>query len=79
MRDDEARDTMSMQSGPAQRKRATSRPGVGSFYADSAVTLHSSHWQLLTIQVCSTAEHQARSRPNVCLLFHGRRAPLLAS
>lgn len=35
---------------PAQRKKPSGRGGVGSFYADSAVTLHSSHWQLLTIQ-----------------------------
>ncbi|KAL1527844.1 hypothetical protein AB1Y20_009223 [Prymnesium parvum] len=51
-RDEESRDPMGIPA-PAQRKKPSGRGGVGSFYADSAVTLHSSHWQLLTIQETS--------------------------
>ena len=51
MREDQSNDPLGMSYGARQRKAPSRAAGVSSFYADSAVTLHSSHWQLLTLQV----------------------------
>ena len=54
LRDDEAKGRSSGPAPLAQPRKRSAAAGVGSFYTDSALTLYSNHWQLLTLHEGAT-------------------------